>query len=91
MISPGTTEPSKTRIRLTLLGQRRVAIRRSGTKEHPRLGCRGRGRAHSSERPPACYLFARPGPAASLPEANQRAVRMMSGLRRSDHPLRETL
>jgi len=35
------------------------------------------------------YLFAKPGPAASLAEANKRAVRIMSGLRRSDHPLTE--
>ena len=37
------------------------------------------------------YLFARPEPAASLPDAKQRAIRTMSELRRKDHPHRETL
>ncbi len=35
------------------------------------------------------YLFARPGTAGSLPDANERAIRAMSGLRRSDQPLAE--
>lgn len=37
------------------------------------------------------YLFAKPGPAGSLLDANERAIRTISGLRRSDQPLRETL
>ncbi|MDI3243212.1 EAL domain-containing protein [Arthrobacter sp. AL08] len=35
------------------------------------------------------YLFGKPGPAASLPAANQRATRAMSVLRRGDQPLAE--
>ncbi len=37
------------------------------------------------------YLFARPGTAGSLPDANERATRTMSGLRRSDQPLAERI
>ena len=36
------------------------------------------------------YLFAKPGPSGSLPEANERAICTMSRIWRNDQPLRET-